>query len=62
MFSEQEKNKITETLINGGVIAFVTDTVWGLGCLPDNENAVKNLRDYNILNKLKRKLEIYLGV
>ena len=45
MFSEQEKNKITETLVNGGVIAFVTDTVWGLGCLPDNENAVKKIYD-----------------
>ena len=36
----QEVNKI---LNNGGVIAFVTDTVWGLGCLPDNKKAVQRI-------------------
>ena len=36
---------IVKTLINGGVITYVTDTVWGLGCLPDNENAVKKIYD-----------------
>ena len=30
-------------LKNGGVIAFVTDTVWGLGCLPDNKSAVDKI-------------------
>lgn len=35
--------KIKKILNNGGVIAFVTDTVWGLGCLPDNERAVKKI-------------------
>lgn len=39
---ENEK-EIIEVLENGGVIAFVTDTVWGLGCLPDNEKAVKKI-------------------
>jgi L-threonylcarbamoyladenylate synthase len=38
-----QKNKIIETLENDGVIAFVTDTVWGLGCLPNNERAVKKI-------------------
>ena len=38
-----DEKKIFETLKNGGVIAFVTDTVWGLGCLPDNEKAVKKI-------------------
>ena len=33
--------KINETLENDGVIAFVTDTVWGLGCLPTSEKAVQ---------------------
>lgn len=37
------KNKIKETLNNDGVIAFVTDTVWGLGCLPSSEIAVKKI-------------------
>lgn len=37
------KEQIIQCLINGGVIAYVTDTVWGLGCLPDNESAVKKI-------------------
>ncbi len=39
------KNNINEILKNGGVIAYVTDTVWGLGCLPNNEKAVKKIYD-----------------
>lgn len=35
--------ELNTILKNGGVIAFVTDTVWGLGCLPDNEKAVKKI-------------------
>ena len=38
-----DEKKIIEILENGGVIAFVTDTMWGLGCLPDNEKAVKKI-------------------
>ena len=37
--------KINEILQNDGVIAFVTDTVWGLGCLPNSEKAVKKIYD-----------------
>ena len=36
-------SKINKVLQNDGVIAFVTDTVWGLGCLPDSEKAVKKI-------------------
>ena len=39
----KNKEEIINTLNNGGVIAYVTDTVWGLGCLPDNEKAVKRI-------------------
>lgn len=39
----KNKEEIINTLTNGGVIAYVTDTVWGLGCLPDNEKAVKKI-------------------
>ncbi len=39
----EDKEKIINTLVNGGVIAYVTDTVWGLGCIPDNESAVKKI-------------------
>ena len=35
--------KINEILNNDGVIAFVTDTVWGIGCLPTNEKAVQKI-------------------
>lgn len=33
--------EIKKVLENDGVIAYVTDTVWGLGCLPKSEKAVK---------------------
>lgn len=39
------KSKIKEILDNDGVIAFVTDTVWGLGCLPSSQTAVKKIYD-----------------
>lgn len=35
--------KLNATLKKGGIIAFVTDTVWGIGCLPDNKNAVDKI-------------------
>lgn len=38
-----EKDKIQKVLKNDGVIAFVTDTVWGLGCLPSSEKAVRKI-------------------
>lgn len=39
----KNKDEIINILTNGGVIAYVTDTVWGLGCLPNNESAVKKI-------------------
>ena len=39
----KNKDEIVKVLENGGVIAYVTDTVWGLGCLPTNEKAVKRI-------------------
>lgn len=39
----KEIDKIKEILDNDGVIAYVTDTVWGLGCLPSSEKAVKRI-------------------
>lgn len=49
MLNQDEKNKIKQILLNDGVIAFVTDTVWGLGCLPESEKAVKKI--YKIKNR-----------
>ena len=39
----KNKERIINVLENGGVIAYVTDTVWGLGCLPNNADAVKKI-------------------
>lgn len=41
----ENREEIKKVLENGGVIAYVTDTVWGLGCLPNNEKAVKKIYD-----------------
>lgn len=38
-----EKEKINKILKNDGIIAFVTDTVWGIGCLPTSERACKRI-------------------
>ena len=45
--------KINEILKNDGVIAYVTDTVWGLGCLPASEKAVKKI--YEIKHREAKK-------
>ena len=37
----KNEKEIINTLNNDGVIAYVTDTVWGLGCLPENESCKK---------------------
>lgn len=39
----ENKDEVKEVLEKGGVIAYVTDTVWGLGCLPKCEKAVKKI-------------------
>ena len=39
----KNEQEIIDILKNDGVIAYVTDTVWGLGCLPDNEKAVRKI-------------------
>ena len=45
--------KINEILKNDGVIAFVTDTVWGVGCLPSSKKAVKKI--YEIKHREAKK-------
>ncbi len=37
------KDLLNKILKKGGVIAFVTDTVWGLGCLPDSQEGVDKI-------------------
>lgn len=41
----KNKEEIRRILEEGGVIAYVTDTVWGLGCLPSSEKGVKKIYD-----------------
>ena len=36
-------DEIKKVLENDGVIAFVTDTVWGLGCLPTSKKTVEKI-------------------
>ncbi len=49
----ENQEEIIEVLSNGGVIVYVTDTVWGLGCLPDNKTAVEKI--YEIKKREKQK-------
>ncbi|MCR4881514.1 MAG: threonylcarbamoyl-AMP synthase [bacterium] len=43
ILSPSDREKIKEALARDGVIAYPTDTVWGLGANPNNENAVKRI-------------------
>lgn len=45
--------KLNEKLKKGAVISFVTDTVWGVGCLPDSEKGVENI--YELKNRDRSK-------
>ena len=47
------KEEVKNILENDGVIAFVTDTVWGIGCLPESKTAVKRI--YEIKNREAKK-------
>lgn len=48
-----DTQKIKNILENDGVIAFVTDTVWGLGCLPNSKKAVERI--YEIKHRDSKK-------
>ena len=41
--NEKLKKQIKNILDNGGVIAYVTDTVWGLGALPSSKTGVEKI-------------------
>ena len=49
----EDLSVVNDILKNDGVIAFVTDTVWGLGCLPSSEIAVKKI--YEIKQRESKK-------
>ena len=45
--------KLNKDLKNGAVICFVTDTVWGIGCLPTSKEGVEKI--YNIKERDRNK-------
>ena len=45
--------ELNKTLNSGGVISFVTDTVWGIGCLPNSKKGVEKI--YEIKGRDKSK-------
>lgn len=47
----EEIKKAIEVIRNGGVILYPTDTIWGLGCDPNNAEAI------NKLNQIKKRIE-----
>ncbi|MDR1517302.1 MAG: threonylcarbamoyl-AMP synthase [Dysgonamonadaceae bacterium] len=40
---QEEIKKACETMRNGGIILYPTDTVWGIGCDATNEDAVRRI-------------------
>ena len=47
IFEDKEfVKKLNEDLLAGAVVCFVTDTVWGVGCLPSSKRGVEKI--YNI--------------
>ena len=45
--------KIVQIIEKGGIVIFPTDTVYGIGCNPYNENAVKKIYEIKSRTKLK---------
>ena len=58
-FKEQQLSGYCEHLKNNAVIAFPTDTVWGIGCLPNNKIACEKI--YAIKQRDGKKPLILLG-
>ncbi len=58
-FSQKQLQEYCLKLKNGAVIAFPTDTVWGIGCLPENKIACQKI--YSIKQRDGKKPLILLG-
>lgn len=43
MYDREDFNTTLETLRNGGVILYPTETIWGIGCDATNEEAVQRI-------------------
>jgi L-threonylcarbamoyladenylate synthase len=51
-------NRCVETLNNGGLILYPTDTIWGIGCDATNKNAVEKI--YALKKRQEKKSMIIL--
>ncbi len=51
--NEIDFNFLNDKLRQGAVLCFVTDTVWGIGCLPDSKAGIEKI--YEIKNRDKSK-------
>ena len=56
--TEEDIRYATDVLRQGGVILYPTDTVWGLGCDVNNEEAIKRI--YNIKHRDRRNAMLVL--
>ncbi len=54
----EEIKKTVEVLRNGGIILYPTDTIWGIGCDANNEEAVQKI--YQLKNRQESKALITL--
>ena len=50
---DKEIEKIVQIIEKGGIVIFPTDTVYGIGCNPYNEDAVKKIYQIKSRTKLK---------
>jgi len=49
LLQSDDPRQIAEVLRRGGIVIYPTDTVWGIGCVYDNEKSIKKL--YKIKNR-----------
>ena len=42
-FNREDIDEIRDLLLNGGIVAFPTDTVFGLGCVYDDSDAIRRI-------------------
>lgn len=53
---QEEIRKAIEVLKKGGLILYPTDTIWGIGCDPNNEEAVRRVYELKQRNDSKSML------
>ncbi len=55
---EQEIKRCVEKLLNGDLILYPTDTIWGIGCDATNEKTIERI--YNVKQRHERKSMLIL--